>query len=191
MKKFLAVLLTVALLLGCTALANPSISDLTETVVSIEPLTELPDGMTIVVREAQPETYDSDNVVKIVEAMANPDAAITPDDIKEDLALEDGVNLADYDFITGFSDVVLVKENGEAAFDLDGAPVSAKVTFAVDALKGVSADDLGSYCFLLINPATGEAKLLNVESDGFDSEKGEVSVVFPFLGTFALLQKVA
>ena len=158
--------------------------------VSIEPLTELPDGLTIIVRPAEPDTYESDKVAKIVKAMADKNNAITPESLKEDLVLPEDVNLADYDFITDFFDVVLVKD-GAASFDLDGAPVSAKITFDVDALKGVAADDLGSYSFLLINTATAEAQLLTIEGDSFVSEKGEVTVVFPFLGTFALVQKVA
>lgn len=182
MKKFLAVLLTAALLLGCVALANPSISDLSTSVVSIEPLTELPEGVTIVVREAQPDSYADAGVAKIVNDMADENTVVTPADVSEELA--------DYDFITNFSDVVAVKD-GVASFELDGAPVSAKVTFDVDALKGVSADDLGSYSFLLINPATGEFQLLSADAESFDSDKGEVTVEFPFLGTFALVQKVA
>ena len=182
MKKFLAVLLTVALMLGCVALANPSISDLSESVVSIEPLTELPEGVTIVVRPAEPDSYESGKVAEIVKALEDPDATIAPKDVSEELA--------DYDFITTFSDVVVVKD-GVASFDLDGAPVSAKVTFDVDALKGVSADDLGDYSFLLINPATGDFQLVGVDGESFDAEKGEVTVEFPYMGTFALVQKVA
>ena len=184
MKKFLAVLLSVALLLGCmnAALANPSISDLSTSVVSIEPLTELPEGVTIVVREAQPDSYADAGVAKIVNDMADENTVVTPADVSEELA--------DYDFITNFSDVVAVKD-GVASFELDGAPVSAKITFDVDALKGVAADDLGSYSFLLINPATGEFQLLSADAESFDSDKGEVTVEFPFLGTFALVQKVA
>ena len=183
MKKFLAVLLTVALLLGCmsAALANPSISDLTESVVGIEPVTELPEGVSIVVRPAEPDSYESDKVAKLVKDMAGEEA-VTPDVVSEELA--------DYDFITNFSDVVVVKD-GVASFDLDGAPVSAKVTFDVDALKGVSADDLGSYSFLLINPATGDFQLVGIDGETFDAEKGEVTVEFPYMGTFALVQKVA
>ena len=63
-------------------------------------------------------------------------------------------------------------------------------SYAIDVLKNVAPEDLVDYLIILINPATGEVCFINLDPESFNPETGEITVEFPFLGTFALIQKV-
>ena len=110
---------------------------------------------------------------------------------KEEMGLEN------YSFVTGFADLALQyeEEDGstEVTYDLEGNPISAKVTMEPEFLKGMEkAEDIASYKIMLINPENGETVFIELTKDNVEiKEDGTVSltVEFPFLGTFAFIQE--
>ncbi len=198
MKK-IALLLAVIMMFAVTALANPSITDLTEALVEAEAVvlqedgTEVPlaEGKSIEVLEADPERYDLDAVKEAVAAVNGDDTSATVADVAALLADyqpegELPIDLSEYDFVTSFADLALV-DGAEVSFDDNGAVVKVTATLKIDALAGET--DLSSYKVLLINPTSGEMAFLDMDQESFVPETGEVTVEFPFLGTFALIQK--
>lgn len=189
MRKLIAVLCVVAMLfvMAVPALANPSISDLTQSVVAVETDAELPEGAEIIAVEADPSRYEKADVAEVVTIVNDPEAetVLMVKDVVEKLNGE----LADaeaYDFVTTFTDLVLSKD-GKYSFDDDGKVVSAKVTLKIDALVGET--DLSNYLIMLINSETGELHFIELDPESFNSETGEITVDFPCLGTFSLIQK--
>ncbi len=214
MMKLAAVLCAIALMLtmAVPALANKSISDLSEDVIDVKTETEIPEGVSIQVLPVDVDRYDnaivkeavtnvnSEETVSTVEEVVNALAEKLPKGttISEEgvvtIQAEEGgedtvIDLKEFDFITAFADLALV-DGSEVTFDDNGAVVEATVKLAVDALKEVAPEDLNDYLIMLINPTTGEVCFIKLDPETFNSETGEITVEFPFLGTFALIQKV-
>ena len=193
MQKLVAVLCVLAMMLTMVvpALANPSIGDLSESAVEITTVEELPEGAVVKVQAVAVENYDNETVKEAVNLVNGEESTATVEEVVNKLAgeLPEGKgNLAEYDFVTTFTEVALVKD-GETSFDNEGEVVAPTVTLAVDVLKGVNPEDLANYLFMLINPATGELRFIELDPEAFDAEKGEITVELPFLGALALIQK--
>ena len=193
MQKLVAVLCVLAMMLTMVvpALANPSIGDLSESAVEITTVEELPEGAAVKVQVVAVENYDNETVKEAVNLVNEEESTATVEEVVNKLAgeLPEGKgNLAEYDFVTTFTEVALVKD-GETSFDNEGEVVAPTVTLAVDALKGVNPEDLANYLFMLINPATAELSFIELDPEAFDAEKGEITVELPFLGALALIQK--
>lgn len=191
MKKLVAALCAAALLLTMIvpALANPSISDLSESVKEITPKTELSEGKSILVLPADVTRYENAGVQGVVSSVNDGEEVATFADVISALNANVAINPEDYDFITAFSDVIL--SDGETlSFTDEGNVVAADVKMDVDVLKDVDANDLGDYAVVLIDPANGAVDLLTLDAETFAPETGEITVSFPHLGTFALIQKV-
>jgi hypothetical protein len=193
MKKLAAVLCAIALMLTMVApaMANQSISDLSEDVIEVTPETEIPEGASVEVLPADVNRYENEAVKEAVAGVNGEETVSTVEEVVTALNAElpEGVEAMDYDFITAFADVVLV-EGSEVTFDDNGNVVQASVKLAVDVLKDVAPEDLDDYMIMLINPATGEVRFIKLDPESFNQETGEITVDFPFLGTFALIQKV-
>ena len=100
---------------------------------------------------------------------------------------EKEVNPLDYDFITRFADVVLT-DGTNVMYDDNGNVVSAKVTFKSEAVKGAKAENL---LIMQIDPKTGKVYFIEILPEDFDPETGEITVTFPCLGPFTILEKTA
>ena len=193
MQKLVAVLCVLAMMLTMVvpALANPSIGDLSESAVEITTVEDLPEGAVVKVQAVAVENYDNEAVKEAVNLVNGEESTATVEEVVNKLAgelPEEKGNLAEYDFVTTFTEVALVKD-GETSFDNEGEVVAPTVTLAVDALKGVNPEDLANYLFMLINPATAELSFIELDPEAFDAEKGEITVELPFLGALALIQK--
>lgn len=100
------------------------------------------------------------------------------------------VDLNEYDFVTGFSDLVLTNGTDVILSGADEA-ISIEAKMELEALKGVKPEDLGDYLLMFVNTESGEVSLVELDPAKFDSEKGQIDVTCPFFGAFALLQKTA
>lgn len=203
MRKLVAVICVVALfaIMAVPAMANPSIGSLAATAVSLEALSPITSGWQIVVEEANPDLYEDEDVKEVVTKANDPEAVLTVKELVEALASkqpegtvnDDGtitvgektIDPAEYDFVTGFVDIVLT-DGTTVLFSNDGEVIAVKATLAIDALKGET--DLEDYMILLVNPENGEVCFIELDSDSFDAETGEITVDFPCLGAFALIQ---
>ena len=210
MKKLAAVLCAIALMLtmAVPAMANVSISDLSANVVEVITKTEIPSGASVQVLPADVNRYDNAAVKEAVAKVNGEETVFTVEEVVTLLAdklpegttisgegvvtvaAEEGgkntfIDLKEYDFITAFADLVMVN-GSEVTF---GA-IEVTVKLAIDVLKNVAPEDLVDYLIILINPATGEVCFINLDPESFNPETGEITVEFPFLGTFALIQKV-
>lgn len=184
MKKFLAILCAMVLLLAtmATALANPSISDLSTTAAEAEGLAE---GTSIAVTEAKAEEYTG-AVADIVKNVNEGDEPYTVEQALTDLDKTDVLaDAASYDFVTNFAELTL-SQGDEVVVDEEGN-IAVKVTLTIDALKGVAEADLANYKLLVVNPTTSDVAVLDLTA--VDLAAGQVSAEFPFLGVFALIQK--
>ena len=214
MKKLAAVLCAIALMLtmAVPAMANKSISDLSENVIEVKTETEVPAGTTVQILPADVDRYDDVAVKAAIASVNNEEAVSTVEEVVTALAeklpegttvSEEGVvtieaeeggedtviDLKEYDFITTFADLALA-DGSEVSFDDNGVVVEATVTLAIDVLKDVAPEDLNDYLIVLINPTTGEVCFIKLDPETFNPATGEITVDFPFLGTFALIQKV-
>lgn len=195
MRKLVAVLCAVVLMLtmAVPAFANGSITEIATQEVEVTADTVLPIGAAIVVEAADPTLYADEGTKTVVSAVNDPDGALTVEEAVKTLdptagttaVTESGntVDLSEYDFATGFSDLAL-KEGSDVSFTDVG---TVKATLAIDALVGET--DLSNYLIMLIDPATGEVVFIELDPENFDSETGVITAEFPFLGTFALIQK--
>lgn len=95
------------------------------------------------------------------------------------------INPLDYDFITKFADLVLT-DGTNVKYDNDGNVVSAKVTFKAEAAKGAKAENL---LIMQIDPKNGKVYFIEILPEDFDPETGEITVTFPCLGPFTILEK--
>lgn len=200
MRKLTAVLCAVVLTLGmaATVFANPSISTIgTEKVtVSAETAAKLGEGMSIAVKEAAPENYENAAVAEAVKKLNDNATKITMAEILAILKIDAGtaktesgkaIELTKYEPITKFADLV-VTDGASVEYNVNGEVISVEATITLDAVKGAKAEDL---LIMQLNPKTGDTYLIEFEEDKFDAETGEVTVTFPCLGPFTVLEKTA
>jgi len=212
MRKMAAILFAIALMLtmAVPALANESISDLEIAVTNVELEQSLSDDtLRVEVQEANTDNYTNNDVKTVVAAVNSTtlsttvegvaqkmkdylpaDTTLSSDGILTVLAQDGGedtvLDLKEFDFVTNFKDLVLT-DGSKVAFDDNGRVVSAKMTMIIDALKGET--DLSNYRIMLINPDTGASYFIELDPASFNSETGEITVDFPCLGAFSLIQK--
>ena len=211
MKKLVAIVCVIVMMLtvAVSSLANPSITELAAEITEVETNVELEEEEEIAIVPADPETYENAVVKEAVKKTNSKEESITVKDVAVMLSAvnddvtsegiltlesEDGttktVDLEEYDFVANFADLGI--SNGtEVSFDDNGEVVSVTATIAFDALQGADPADLENYLIMLINPTTGEMKFIELDADSFDPETGSLTVSFPFLGTFTLIQKTA
>lgn len=207
MKKWTALFCAAAMTLtmGMTAMALPSIpgAGVEEVVVSEETAKLIPEEKKLVVETADPEKYNKEAVSeKVIKAVAllndsKQEEPVTMKAVLEALEIvditkvpvkdsEEPADLTGYEPITKFTDLKIT-DGTSVEFDVNGEVISAEVTFTVEALKDV--EDLEKILIMQIDPETGEVYFIEVSEEDFDAETGELTVKFPCLGPFTILEK--
>ena len=177
---------------AATATTVDAAGSKTETAVTTETTTNADGTKTTVTTTIKTES-DGTVTATTTETTEDNNAATTVKDVVEALAelpangdLELPDDLDNYDFVSDFNDLS-VSDNAGVVYDDAGQAIEITVTLQDDALTDLDGDsDLNNYLVMLINPATGEICFLPLEKD----ENGNVVVKFPFLGVFAIIQKV-
>jgi len=213
MKKLIAFMCAIALVCTMTAsvLANVSISDLVPTVgeVTVEQEVELPEKAKIIVEPVASKGENwSGNVTEKVVAVNSTEESTTVAELvvalaelpaNDKLTVKEGVleikdeegnvvselNVAEADFASVFSEVYL-SDGATVTYDDDGKAISVELSLTYEQLRGRSAEE---FQILLINPETGEMTLIDLDPSSFNAETGEITIKFPFLGVFALIEK--
>ena len=200
MRKFTAVLCAAVLTLGMSAsvFANPSISTVStdKVVVAAESAASLPEGTTVEVRDAAPENYENAAAAEAVTKLNDDTTTVTMKDILDILKVDaataktqsgNPIDPTQYEPVTKFADLVLT-DGTSVMYDNNGEVVSVKVTLTLDAVKGAKAENL---VIMQIDPKTGEVYFIEITEADFNAETGEVTVTFPCLGPFTVLEKAA
>lgn len=204
MKKFAAILCAAAMTLGMvsTAFANPSISDVTietqDATVAEETAAIIPEGMKLVVTEADPEKYENEKAAEVVTKVNDPEQMITLEEILDTLEIDltkeikttddTVIDPLEYELISKFADLVLT-DSVEVVYDFDGEVKAVKATIEVEALKDVK--DIKNNLLMQLDPKSGEAHFIEIKEEDYKAETGEITVTFPCLGPFAVLEKTA
>lgn len=207
MRKFAAILCAAVLSLGVvsTVFANPSISEVTieaqETKVDTETAKIIPEGKILVVKEAAPENYESKEAAEVVTKLNDPKEVITTKEILEilkvdttkEIKTESGnvIKPEEYEPITKFADIVITDGSTKVEYDFDGEVKAVKTTVAVEALKDLEKEDIKNIILMQIDPKTGEVYFIEINEEDFDPETGEITVTFPCLGPFTVMEKPA
>lgn len=198
MKKLAGILCAAAMSLSmvCTAFANPSIAEVTleaqDAVVAEETAAIIPEGKKLVVKEAAPANYESKEAADVVTKLNDPAVKITVkemlDTLKVDTTKEiktESGNVIDptkYEPITKFADLVL-SDDTTVEYDFDG---EVKATVKVEALKDVK--DIKNIVLMKIDPKTGKVYFIEIDEEDYNPETGEITVTFPCLGPFTVLE---
>lgn len=200
MRKFTAVLCAAAMTLSMTAtvFGNPSISTVStdKVTVAAESQASLPEGMTVEVRDPDTAKYESKEAAEAVSKLNDDNQKVTMKDVLDILKVDpataktqsgNSIDPTQYEPVTKFADLVLT-DGTSVMYDNNGEVVSVKVTLTLDAVKGAKADEL---VIMQIDPKTGEVYFIELTEDDFDPETGEITVTFPCLGPFTVLEKNA
>lgn len=199
MKKLTGVICAAAVTLGMmtSVFANPSISTVSYDPESVtaEAQDSIPDGMKVEVQEPDTTRYGNKETAEVVDSLNSEDKKITMEEAMDKLNVDPAkvktentdkeINPLDYDFITKFADLVLT-DGTNVKYDNDGNAVSAKVTFKAEAAKGAKAENL---LIMQIDPKNGKVYFIEILPEDFDPETGEITVTFPCLGPFTILEK--
>ncbi|SDG70777.1 hypothetical protein [Marvinbryantia formatexigens] len=202
MKKFAAILCTAAITLGtvCTAFANPSISYVTiepqDATVAEESAALIPEGMKLIVAEAEPDNYENEVVAEIVTRLNDPEQMIEMEeilemlevDLTEEIKTESGnvIDPLEYEPISEFDDLVL-SDDMDVYYDFDGEVKKVKATIEVEALKEV--EDIKNNLLMQLDQKEGKVYFIEIEEEDYVPETGEITVTFPCLGPFCVLEK--
>ena len=202
MKKLPAFFCAAAMTLtmGMTAMALPSVSTTaTEKVtVSAETAKVIPEGKELSVKTADPKNYEVPAVAKAVEALNNlkEGETVSTETVMKALGFEDltkittadnkTVDLTGFEPVTKFADLMLTDGNS-VEFDANGEAISVEATISVEALKEV--EDLANILIMQMDPKTGDVYFIEVTEEDFNGETGELTVKFPCLGPFTILEK--
>lgn len=202
MKKFAAILCTAVMSLGMVSsvFANPSIKDVTieeQEVIAAEESAELiPEGKKLAVRKADPEKYESSEAAEVVTKLNDPKTMITMEemldvlkvDTTEEIKTESGnaIQPLEYEPVSEFADLVLT-DGTTVEYDINGEVKAVKVTLKVEALKNVK--DIKNCVLMQINPKNGNVYFIEIDEESYNPETGEITVTFPCLGPFCVLEK--
>lgn len=202
MKKFAAILCAAAMALGMvsTAFANPSISDVTveeqDAVVDEETAKIIPDGMKLVVKEADTDKYQEKNVAEVVTKLNDPKTQITMQemldilkvDTKEEIKTTSDtvIDPLEYEPISKYADLVLT-DGTVVEYTIQGNIKSIKATIKMEALKDVK--DIEKILLMQLDQKTGKVYFIEIDKDDYDPKTGEITVEFPCLGPFCILEK--
>ncbi len=199
MKKLTALLCAAVMTLGMTAsaFANPSISTVAvdKVTVSAETAAILPAGKSLEAREANPTDYKSSEAAEAVTKL-NDDAqtvtvaellTILKVDTTAEIKTESGtvIDPGAYEPLVKFADLV-VTDGATVEYDINGQVTAVKLTITLEAVKAAAAENL---LIMQINPVTGEVHFIEISEEDFDPETGEITVTFPCLGPFTVLEK--
>ncbi len=203
MKKLISVLVAALFLIGlmvpAMAEVSPGALDTEAVSVEVDEGVQLPEGSTVTAAEADTESYPNEDVAEAVSEFKSssvrdlvnsleaylPEGSSLSEDGNTLTQGDEVIDLSGYEFITAFTDMPVTDAEGNADYDVSRS-VSAVVTFQVDALTGVSEEDMDAYKVLLVSPATGELVFLDMALNA----DGTVTAEFPFLGTFAVVQNM-
>lgn len=201
MKKLIALIGAIALIcsMAFPALANGSIDDLKPEILDAEILLEdidetLKSKITLVAEStATPDASWISEAKKLLEDFNDPDITVSVADMVEDLQKlpvnagnpQDLTALADADFASPFAKVSL-DIDGKTAYSLNGKDVPVQQTLVYEQLKDRNPAD---FQILLINPETGKMVFIELDASTFNPATGEITVDFPFLGFYALVEK--
>ena len=202
MRKFASLVCATVMTLSmaCTAFANPSISStgIEEQTATVDAATaaKIPAGMSLVVNEAKPENYSNKDVAEAVTKLNDASSTISVKEILEILKVDltkemkttsgTVIDPTEYEPITKFSDLAL-SDGAELKYDVDGNVLEVKATIKVEALKDIK--DIKNVVLMQIDPTSGEVYLIEIDEDDYDAETGEITVTFPCLGPFTVLEK--
>ncbi|MDO5541623.1 MAG: hypothetical protein Q4F83_16440 [Eubacteriales bacterium] len=202
MKKFAAILCAAVMSLGMVSsvMANPSIQDATiekqDVVVAEETAQIIPEGKKLVVMEAAPDKYESKEAAEVVTKLNDPKTTITMKemldilkvDTTKEIKTESGnvINPSEYEPISKFADLVLT-DGTTVEYDINGEVKAVKATVKAEALKDVK--DIKDCVLMQIDPKAGEVYFIESDEESYVPETGEVTVTFPCLGPFCVLEK--
>ena len=202
MRKFASLVCATVMTLSmaCIAFANPSISStgIEEQTATVDAATaaKIPAGMSLVVNEAKPENYSNKDVAEAVTKLNDASSTISVKEILEILKVDltkemkttsgTVIDPTEYEPITKFSDLAL-SDGVELKYDVDGNVLEVKATIKVEALKDIK--DIKNVVLMQIDPTSGEVYLIEIDEDDYDAETGEITVTFPCLGPFTVLEK--
>ena len=204
MKKLTAIICAAALSLSTVsvAFANPSIGEVTvepqKVIVSTETAQIIPEGKTLIVTEAKPENYESKEAAEVVKKLNDPKEVTTTKEILEilkvdttqEIKTESGtvINPEEYEPITKFADLV-ISDGVTVEYDINGEVKAVKATIEVEALKDV--EDIKNILLMQIDPKTGDVYFIEIDEKNYVPETGEITVEFPCLGPFTVMEKPA
>ena len=204
MKKLTAIICAAALSLStvCVAFANPSISEVTIQTQDVKVDTEtakiIPEGMKLIVTEAKPESYVSKEAAEVVTKLNDSKEVITTKEILEilkvdttqEIKTESGtvIKPEEYEPITKFADLV-ISDGVTVEYDINGEVKAVKATIEVEALKDV--EDINNILLMQIDPKNGDVYFIEIEEEDYVPETGEITVTFPCLGPFTVMEKPA
>lgn len=204
MKKLTAIICAAVLSLSTAtvAFANPSINEVTieaqDVKVDAETAAKIPEGMKLVVKEAQPENYNNEAVKEVVTKLNDSKQVITIKEILDilkvdttkEIKTESGtvIKPEEYEPITKFADIALT-DGTEIKYDINGKVESVKATIEIEALKDVK--DINNIVLMQMEPEAGNVYFIEIDEKTYDSEKGEITVEFPCLGPFTVMEKMA
>ena len=202
MRKFASIVFATVMTLSmaCIAFANPSISStgIEEQTATVDAATaaKIPAGMSLIVNEAKPENYSNKDVAEAVTKLNDASSTISVKEILEILKVDltkemkttsgTVIDPTEYEPITKFSDLAL-SDGVELKYDVDGNVLEVKATIKVEALKDIK--DIKNVVLMQIDPTSGEVYLIEIDEDDYDAETGEITVTFPCLGPFTVLEK--
>lgn len=194
MKKLTAMMCAAAMALNVamSAAAAPSIGQLIpESPHVVE--ANIPQGYELVIQEVAADKYENRTVADVVTKFNDDTVKVTVaealemlDVETEDIKTTDGndVDPTAYEALMPFVDVALI-HGTEVSYTIDS---EVKVTFTAEVTKNLKAEDL---LIMQIDPATGEVYFIEIGEEDFDAETGEITVTFPGLGPFTILEKGA
>lgn len=204
MKKLTAIICAAALSLStaCVAFANPSINEVTveaqEAKVDAETAKIIPEGKKLVVKEAQPENYESKEAAEVVTKLNDSKEVITTKEILEILKVDTTKEIKtqsgtvikpeEYEPITKFADIAIA-DGVNIEYDINGEVKAVKATIEIEALKEV--EDIKNIVLMQIDPKTGEVYFVEIKEEDYNPETGEITVEFPCLGPFTVMEKPA
>ena len=193
MQKLIAFFCAIALMTAMMvpAFASGSISGLETTLVTVATEEKKVESWKIVIVDTNSVKISNAAVKEVVDTVNDPQISMTMLEALEkldnaSLSEEQLAELAEYDFVTDFNAIVL-KDGRNYYFNINGSAINAKAQIKIDALQGET--DLSNYLIMLINPDNGEIAFLELDANAFNAATGEITVEYPFLGVFALIQK--
>lgn len=198
MRKLTALLCTAAMTFGmaASAFANPSVSTVAPESVTVSAASAalIPAGMSLMVQEANPANYTNAQVADVVTKLNDGQQTITMGemleilqvDLTQDVTTESGtvIDPTAYNPITQFVDLV-ISDGAAVAYDVDGNVLSVEATITLEAAIGANVEDL---LLMQLDPATGDVYFIEIDAENFNAQTGEITVTFPCLGPFTVLE---
>lgn len=204
MKKLISLVCVVALLCSVTvsALANGSINGTqAQNVGTLMDHVKFQSDVTVnnrwnqIVKDLYAEFSNPDSqysLKALIERLMELDVNKADKELKGDVLViknQDGedvsIDLSKADFSSAFSQVCL-DYDGSVFYSFNGNEVAVTLTLVYEQLKGRQANE---FSFLLIDPETGYFTFVELDPANFNAETGEITIEFPFMGIFALIEK--